>query len=334
VLQLNLLYIFSLVFFVVQDVALRLLQQNLVGILLVEVNVVVAMDVGDVVEGVDLMDQAYQAFVVVVGVVAVYDALTFVEFVVAAMDQGMHLEATIFVVVVVASEALKMKQHLNFDVFVVADAFVMVGEKLVAEVDLMENVVASFDLVDFLAVVVVVVVVPQQQPLQLFDDVVVALVAKILLMIVRVVVQVASEVVELVPGGEAVVVVAALVELVQDNLVVVGALVASSFVDSILGLVVVAHTSVVGMDVVDTFRDVVVEVVAVHQLQVVEVVVVEDIHLAFLDVVVADMAFLDTFALKDVVEVAHTFPLEAVVQVDLPRHFDFLLLMMLRKFVA
>jgi hypothetical protein len=334
VLQLNLLYIFSLVFFVVQDVALRLLQQNLVEILLVVVNVVVAMDVDDVVVGVDLMDQAYQAFVVVVGVVVVYDALTFVEFVVAAMDQGMRLEATFFVVVVVASEALKMKQHLNFDVFVVADAFEMVGEKLVVEVDLMENVVASFDLVDFLAVVVVVVVPQQQQqPLQLFDDVVVALVAKILLMIVRVVVQVASEVVELVPG-EAAVVVAALVELVQDILVVVGALVASSFVDSILGVVVVAHTFVVGMDVGGTIQDVV-EVVAVHQLQVVEVVAVGDIHLAFLDVVVvADMSFLDTFALKDVVEVARTFPLEVVVQVDLPRHFDFLRLMMRRKFVA
>jgi hypothetical protein len=331
VLQLNLLYIFSLVFFVVQDVAPRLLQQNLVEILLVVVNVVVAEDVDDVVEGVDLMGQAYQAFVVVVGVVVVvYDALTFVEFVVAEMDQGMHLEATFFVVVVVASEALKMKQHLNFDVFVVADAFEMVGEKLVAEVDLMENVVASFALVDFLAVVVVVP--QQQQPSQLFDDVVVALVAKILLMIVRVVVQeVASEAAELVPG-EAVVV--ALVEFVQDILVVVVvALVASSFVDSTLGLVVVAHTFVVGMDVVDTFPDVV-EVVAVHQLQVVEVAVVEDIHLAFLDVVVADMAFLDTFALRDVVEVVHTFPLEVVVQVDLPRHFDFLLLMMRRKFVA
>jgi hypothetical protein len=46
------------------------------------------------------------------------------------------------------------------------------------------------------------------------------------------------------------------------------------------------------------------------------------------------MAFLDTFALKDVVEEVHTFPLEVVVQVDLPRHFDFLLLMMRRKFVA
>jgi hypothetical protein len=170
---------------------------------------------------------------------------------------------------------------LNFDVFVVADAFEMVGEKLVAEVDLMENVVASFALVDFLVVVVVVVVPQQQQPLQLFDDVVVALVAKILLMIVRVVVQVASEVVDVVLG-EAVVVVAALVEFAQDIHVVVGALVASSFEDSILGLVVVAHTFVVGMDVVGTIQDVVV----VHQLQVVEVVVVEDIHLAFLDVVV------------------------------------------------
>jgi hypothetical protein len=78
VLQLNLLYIFSLVFFAVQDVAPRLLQQNLVEILLVVVNVVVTMDVGDVVEGVDLMDQAYQAFVVD-GVVVAYDALTFVE---------------------------------------------------------------------------------------------------------------------------------------------------------------------------------------------------------------------------------------------------------------
>jgi hypothetical protein len=41
-------------------------------------NVVVAVDVGDVVEGVDLMGQAYQAFVVG-GVVVAYDALTFVE---------------------------------------------------------------------------------------------------------------------------------------------------------------------------------------------------------------------------------------------------------------
>jgi hypothetical protein len=290
----------------------------------VVVNVVVAMDVGDVVEGVDLMGQAYQAFVVV-GDVVVYDALTFVVlFVVAEMDQGMHLEAT-FLIVVVASEALKMKRHLNFAVVVVADAFEMVEVKLVAEVDLMENVVASFVLVVLVAVDVVVVV--PQQPLQLFDDVVVD--SKILLLIV----QVASETVELVLG-EAVVVVAALVEFVQDILVVVVvALVASSFVESILGVVVVVHTFVVGTDVVDTTQDVV-EVVAVHQLQVVEVVVVEDIHLAFLDVVVPDMAFLDTFALKDVVGVAHTFPLEVVVQVDLPRHFDFLLLMMRRKFVA
>jgi hypothetical protein len=328
VLQLNLLYIFSLVFFVVQDVAPRLLQQNLVEILLVVVNVAVALDVDDVVEGVDLMDQAYQAFVVVVGVVVVYDALTFVEFVVAEMDQGMHLEATFFVVVVVASEALKMMQHLNLAV-VAADAFEMVEEKLAAEVDLMENLVASFVLVDFVLVEFVVVV--PQQPLQLFDDVVVAHVAKILLMIVRVAVQeVASVVVELVPWEA--VVAAALVELVQDILVKVVALVASSVVDSILVLVVVAHTFVVGMDVVGTYPDV--EVVAVHQLQVVEVVVVEDIHLAFLDVVVADMAFFDTFALKDVVGVARTFPLEVAVQVDLPRHFDFLLLMMRRKFVA
>jgi hypothetical protein len=78
VLQLNLLYIFSLVFFAVQDVAPRLLQQNLVEILLEVVDVVVATDVGDVVEGVDLMGQAYQSFVVD-GVVVAYDALTFVE---------------------------------------------------------------------------------------------------------------------------------------------------------------------------------------------------------------------------------------------------------------
>jgi hypothetical protein len=220
-----------------------------------------------------------------------------------------------------------MKQHLNFAV--VADVFEMVEEKLVAEADLMGNVVASFALVGFVAADVAVV---PQQPLQLFDDVVVAVVAKILLMIVRVVVQVALEVVKFVPG-EAVVVVAAQVELVQDILVVVVALVASSFVDSILGVVAVAHTFVVGMDVVDTFQDAV-EVVAVHQLQAVEVEVVGDIHLAFLDAAVADMAFLDTFALKDVVGVAHTFPLEVVVQVDLPRHFDFLHLMMRRKFVA
>jgi hypothetical protein len=248
---------------------------------------------------------------------------------VVEMDQGMRLEATFLIVVVVASVASKMKEHLNFAV-VVADAFEMVEVKLVAEVDLMENEVASFVLVVLVAVDVVVVV--PQQPLQLFDDVVVAVVPpKNLLMIVRVVVQVASEVVELVPV-EAVVVVAALVELVQDILVVVVAFVASSFVDSILGVVVVAHTFVVGMDVVDTFPDV--EVVAVLQLQVVVVAVVEDIHLAFLDVVVTDMAFLDTLALKDVVGVARTFPLEVVVQVDLPRHFDFLLLMMRRKFVA
>jgi hypothetical protein len=50
----------------------------LVEILLVVVNVVVTMDVGDVVEGVDLMGQAYQSFVVD-GVVVAYDALTFVE---------------------------------------------------------------------------------------------------------------------------------------------------------------------------------------------------------------------------------------------------------------
>jgi hypothetical protein len=245
---------------------------------------------------------------------------------VAEMDQGMRLAAT-FLIVVVASEASKTKEHLNFAV-VVADAFETVEEKLVVEVDLMENVVASFVLVDFVAVVVVV---PQQQPLQLFDDVVVD--SKILLLIVQVVVQVASETVDLVLG-EAVVVVAALVEFVQDILVVVVALVASSFVESILGVVVVvAHTFVVEMDVVDTIQDVV-EVVVVHQLQVVEVGVVVDIHLAFLDVVVTDMAFLDTLALKDVVGVARTFPLEVVVQVDLPRHFDFLLLMMQRKFVA
>jgi hypothetical protein len=72
------LYIFSLVFFAVQDVAPRLLQQNLVEILLEVVDVVVATDVGDVVEGVDLMGQAYQSFVVD-GVVVAYDALTFVE---------------------------------------------------------------------------------------------------------------------------------------------------------------------------------------------------------------------------------------------------------------
>jgi hypothetical protein len=102
VLQLNLLYIFSLVFFVVQGVVLRLLQQNLVEILLAGVNVVVAVDADGAVEGVDLMGQAYQPFVVVA--VVVDDALTFVVFVVVEMDLGMQLVATFFVVVV-ASEA-------------------------------------------------------------------------------------------------------------------------------------------------------------------------------------------------------------------------------------